>query len=237
MHHKKVDCPKSIYTHRSNCNNTNCNVQCTKLNTCKEAKYLGFTIDSKWAYKNHIENLIKRLRQMMPSLYRLKGILNTKIKRNLYFAWVESILRYGIEIYGQATESQLDRVQKTQNKIIKILFKEKDNASTEEIFTKNNILKIRQLRNSVIIYNNYFSPNFKQVSQHKSERFRPSTYKYNVPFAPNEYGKRIRNVVIPNLFNKLPNKMFNINSISRLKKELKLYLLDTQRGDGGWEWI
>jgi hypothetical protein len=225
--HKHTPDQKTIYFHLPNCDNLNCDKECFKLKVTKEVKYLGLVIDSKWSYKKHIEKLILRLRQMMPSLYKVKYVLDIKNKKNLYFAWVESLLRYGIEIYGQAAESHIERIQKLQNKIIKILFKSnQSNCSTKDIYYKYKLLNVRQLRDFVIISNNYYSENFKNTCPDKTKKFRQSTYRYEVPFAQNEYGKHTRNYTIPKLFNKIPTKLLNITKIGRVKKELRLYLLD-----------
>ena len=47
-----------------------------------------------------------------------------------------------------------------------------------------------------------------------------------MPSFQNEYGKRVRSVYIPEIFNNLPDKLFNIENISKVKKELKSHLLN-----------
>jgi hypothetical protein len=227
---RKITQIRNIYFHLPSCNLENCVDKCPKLPDTKEAKYLGFIIDSKWTYIKHIENIIIRLRKLMPSLYKIKYHLPINAKKILYFAWIESILRYGIELYGQATETQLDKIQKVQNKIIKILFKNTDEITAKEMYIKHNILNVRQLRDFIISCNNYFNPKYKQVSVMKSDLLRKTSYRYNVPFAQNEYGKRTRNFVVPTLFNKLPFEMLHLQGIKKMKKELKVHIMGENPG-------
>ena len=187
-----------------------------------EARYLGFTIDEKWNYKKHVKNLITRLRKMMPCLYKVCKVLNKKNKLNLYYAWIESILRYGIEVYGFAPESVLEKIQKVQ----KILFKDsRHDLKTEALYAKNKILKFKQLRDFVVIINNYFENKFKNVIETKIQYFRKTTYRYTVPFVNNEYGKRNRSFYVPTIFNSLSEPLLKLEKINKLKKLLKQHFL------------
>ena len=121
---KKRD--KWIIKHYGNCNNLiqnennkPCNLLCTKIEKKSTTKYLGLMIDENWNFKAHINNVIKRLRQLIPKLYNLKMILDNKQKKIVYDAWICSILRYGIEIYGHTSDYLIQRLQRIQNKLVK----------------------------------------------------------------------------------------------------------------------
>ena len=49
---------------------------------------------------------------------------HTVTLRSIYFAFVHPHLLYGIEIYGNAGTSQLDKLLKLNNKLMRILQKE-----------------------------------------------------------------------------------------------------------------
>ena len=123
-------------------------------------------------------------------------------------------------------KTYLDKLQKTQNIILKVLFKSKDsNITTKEIYTKYKILNIRQLRDHTIVCENYFEDRFKKINNTKVEILRPSTYRFTVPAIINNYGKNNREYLIPTLFNKLPMKLLQIEGISKAKKEIKNYMI------------
>jgi len=132
----------------------------------------------------------------MASLYKIKYLINDKNKKTLYYAWVESIFRYGIQLYGWAKKTYIDKIQKIQNKVVKILFKKKNtNVTNKDLYTKHNILNIRQLRDCVLVCDNYYSNEFKKVSVKKAALLRSSTYRFEVPFVMNDHGKKIGSIM------------------------------------------
>jgi len=155
----------------------------------------------------------------------VKHILNNKNKKLLYDAWIESTLRYGIEIYGFATEYLIERLQKVQNKMVKILFGN-GIKHTEELYKEYKILKVIELRDYIIITNNYFSKTFKVTKLDKIERLRRNTTTYEMPRWRNKHGRRIKAWYIPNLFNKIPPKMLQLTSAKEMKKIIKGYCLN-----------
>ena len=100
---KKLVTNKKIFFHKSGCSEKDC--QCGNVIEVQDTKYLGLVVDTKWSNKKHIELVIRKLRQMMPKLYKLRSFLDTKNKIRIYSAWIESTLRYGIQAYGQAKKN------------------------------------------------------------------------------------------------------------------------------------
>src|SRR5207253_7102477 len=93
----------------------------TSLKNVDSIKYLGMWIDKKGKYEIHVKNMIDKFRQVMPKLYQIRNFLKITICKS----WIESYLRYGIENYGNTSTTWKHKLQKTQNKILKILFKAK----------------------------------------------------------------------------------------------------------------
>ena len=143
-------------------------------------KYLGVTFDNKFNWKEHIRQLIKKMNSIMTKLYGLRNILSKENKKIIYFAWVESHLRYAINCYAFASDYNIKRLQKVQNKIIKLLFKKNINEKVEDLYIKNEILPIKALRNYILIVKNYYLGNAKKIIN----------YEKNLR-------ERIRNMIIP----------------------------------------
>jgi len=160
---------------------------------------------------------------MIPKLYIISRILNKKCKLMIYYAWIESLLRYGIEVYGLVYDSVIDRLQKIQNRIINTLF-QNHNLRTDDLYKELNILKVRRLCEHVTILNNYYNKDFKPVSIHKASLLRKSSYRFDVIYPKNNFGKRQRSYRIPTLFNSLPERLFNIEGKGKMKKIVKSYL-------------
>jgi hypothetical protein len=178
-----------------------------------KSKYLGLNIDHRWKFYEHIENMITKIRQITPMLYKIKHYLSHKTKLCLFEAWIMSQLRYGCTIYGSTTESYINRLQKVQNKAVKVLF-ESNNVTTAQLYKRLEINNVNQMIELQIITQNYFS------QLHKTPLLRPvrnSNVWLKTPLWRNSYGKRGQSFIIPNTFNKLPFNLRKLNS----KKEVK----------------
>jgi len=223
-----------IVKHYGDCKNLNvkqsikeCNTKCKLLEKKKSALYLGVKIDQHWNFKTHILTIINKLRQILPKIYKIRNILSEKNKLIIYDAWIGSILRYGIEIYGFATDYLIQRLQKTQNKVLKVMFNNGTKLTTKEIYNKYEILNITQLRDFIVIINNYQSIDLK-IGRNRNmniDNIRSNKPLYTLPRWNNKYGKRNKQYYLPDIFNKLPRNMLNIEKRKELKKKLKDILL------------
>jgi len=154
----------------------------------------------------------------MPKLYQLRNILSDKNKKLIYVAWVESLLLYGIEVYGFASKYIIERLQRTQNRIVKILFHRCD--TTNDCYSKNNILRIIQLRDYRIVLKNFFTFKDKKPLV-RDGTLRDSSIKYKLPLYRNDYGTRNKAYYLPNIFNKFPSTFYAIKKHGELKIKLK----------------
>ena len=92
------------------------NQQITWLN---EVKYLGVTLDSKLTFKQHIDKTITKSGKIISFLNR-QSRLNQANKIFLYKSIFQPILLYGSAIWGNCASCHLHRLQRTQNRILKI---------------------------------------------------------------------------------------------------------------------
>ena len=75
----------------------------------------------------------------------MKHKVNKKTARQLNFAFVFSRIKYGIEIYGNCSENNVNKIQTIQYKLLK-LFLQLDRLTPTSVLHKNlNILKINDL--------------------------------------------------------------------------------------------
>jgi len=151
-------------------------------------------------------------------LYQIKTILNNKQKKIIYDAWIGSILRYGTEIYGHASEYLINRLQKIQNKLIKILFGNGKKYKTHILFKKNRIMNIKEIKDFAILSKYYFNNKYKNYTSCHS-RIRGGNRKFRLPQWRNQYGKRRREWYIPEIFNDVSENMLKLTSIMEFKRE------------------
>lgn len=104
--------------------------------------YRGITLQ----WKEQIESVRKRITSMMPLLYRIKNSLTETMKKVIYNTLIESKLLYGIEIWGKAKSTEMEKIQKTQNKVIRLLYRNENNKEkkTKTIRIEKGILNCKE---------------------------------------------------------------------------------------------
>ena len=84
-------------------------------------KYLGVIIDEFLKWDEHIDYVYKKLLKFIGIFYKLRNIIPHRCMSSLYFSFVYPHLLYGIEVFGNASKSSLDKLCKLNNKLIRIL--------------------------------------------------------------------------------------------------------------------
>ena len=111
----------------------------------KSIKYLGLILDENLDFKEHIMEVIKKVRKKIPAIIKTKYALNLDSKIKLYYAFVYPILLYGANIYGNSNKTYIKKLEKCQNKIINCLFSLHRINNVREIKTNLKLLGIKIL--------------------------------------------------------------------------------------------
>ena len=107
------------------------------------AKFLGLWIDNKLKWSEQVRKLVLKLQSRKSLLMRGKYLLTTHAKKVLYFAQIQSILTYGLLIWGPLISSEeLCKLKKLQDRCVDLI----DNRlTTTETYDKHNILQLNKL--------------------------------------------------------------------------------------------
>ena len=84
-------------------------------------KYLGIYMDKDLNWQKHIDYVHKKIVKFVGLFHKRRSFLPNDCCKNLYFAFVHSTISYGIEIYGNTFQTYLLIIEKTVNKILRIL--------------------------------------------------------------------------------------------------------------------
>jgi len=103
-------------------------------------RFLGLTLDSTLFWNLHIEQLSSKLNSACYVIRLLKTIISTKNLRTVYFAYIHSIITYGIVFWGSSPYS--NNIFKLQKRVIRIIMKVDNRVSCRELFKKLNILPL-----------------------------------------------------------------------------------------------
>ena len=109
----------------------------------KNTKFLGMWVDEHLDWKQHIRNLVSKLKCGLGMLQRSCTLLSPYAKKLLYFGQVHSHLTYGIGVWGLMLSSNLKtELINVQNKCVKLI---DTKVPKERVYKSMKILKLTAL--------------------------------------------------------------------------------------------
>ena len=111
-----------------------------ETNEQESIKFLGIYLDKHLTFKQHINFLCSSISKCIFAINRAKHILPLKAIKSLYFAFIQSRLRYCIAAWGNSNHVQTLLLIK--KRVIRIINNKNDRHHTDPLFKANQILKI-----------------------------------------------------------------------------------------------
>ena len=118
---------------------------CGLIERVEQFKYLGLIIDRKLSWAPHVQYIKQRLRKFIYAFTQLAQVLTLEQCRLAYFAYVQSLLQYGVLVWGGVSSNILEPLGTTQRSIIKAILKKPNRYPTNLLFSEFPVLNIRQL--------------------------------------------------------------------------------------------
>lgn len=217
----KINLNKSVYINFNKCKNPNYNIKLniTKIEEVAHTKFLGIIIDENLNWKEHVDYISKRINKFVYALQQVKNITSLKTAIMTYHAYIESLLRYGLVIWGNSTD--MIRAFIAQKKCIRAMYGMHPEVSCQPIFKKLKLLPLPSLYIfEICMFVNKHKALFKTANDMNPRNRRdPQRLVLNDVPKLTKYNKScLCNSV--RIYNKLPNSIRNLNS--RLFK-IKLY--------------
>lgn len=215
-------------------------------------KYLGVMVDSNFSWKIHIQNLNKKLRSAGYAIFHLGNYAPLDVTKQAYFSLAESYIRHGITAFGNTSHFKI--IQKTQNRLLKILIKSKPvhsqpqinlrNAnphnSINQIYTHNvenhnikefakthNILTVKNIYKTTII-NEFYDDSSLLPINHQYNTRRRAEGRYNIPRFNNKYGKNTIDIQLPSVLNAIQPNVLCLQNRFKRKNEIKKFFINSQ---------
>lgn len=216
-----------IATHDNACLHSNfrVNLPCgcdSKLEQVQEQKYLGVIIDGRFKFDRHIEWLVSKLRASSYVFFHLRRLVSGAILATLYSAIVEQVIRYGILVWGNTTRTFLLGIVNAQHRIIRSIVP----VSQQNIcagFRHLRVLPVIELFKYVLALKFYFSDEHRVRQEHM---YQTRNNFFIQPLFVNDYGRQCFRTSVPELFNGIPERIRSLDAISKVKKEIKQWLLE-----------
>ena len=73
-------------------------------------KYLGVIVDSHLNWKHHILNVSKKISRSIGVMYRIRKYVDLAVLKSIYYSLTYSHIVYAIQVWGPATDSELDKI-------------------------------------------------------------------------------------------------------------------------------
>ena len=116
-----------------------------KINQIQYTKFLGVTVDSKLTWKNHIAEIENKISKNIGVISRASKFLKTKELQTLYCSLILPYLNYGVVLWGNNYQSNLNRIIKLQKRVIRITAKADHKHSTLPLFHNMGLLKFTDI--------------------------------------------------------------------------------------------
>lgn len=188
-----------------------------------DLKFLGIHIDKHLSWKPHCEHLISKLSSLAYQFRNLRTVLDESQLVALYYAQVESRLRYGVCLWGSST--LFPRVFVSQKRILRCIAGVPRGHTCRTLFERYRLLTlpaVYMFEICLYIYSNKHK--FLRVcdkhnlnTRHKNDLYLPLTKYLITGKSPDYLGVR--------LFNKLPADITSVVGCARFKRKLKSFLL------------
>lgn len=93
------------------------------IDRVREFKYLGLVLDEDLSFHKHIDHVKKQLIPFISTMWRSGKFIPLCKRKEIYFAYVQSHLRYMITIYSSCAAYKLNELFVIQKRCVKALFR------------------------------------------------------------------------------------------------------------------
>ena len=201
-----------------------------EIQRADSVKYIGLTLDETLSWNNHINELCKNITKYFSVFYNLRHIVNNKLARTIYYTCIHSRIKYGIEIYGTAAKTRMDKLQTIQNKLMKLLTRKDRRYSTDQLHLDLDILKVNDIHKLSTLNFVYKCisgdtiPNFvSYFTMRDSMHAHPTSlhHEINKPQVHTETGKLTTHYTGAKFWNDLSHEIKSSENIDIFKRNLK----------------
>ena len=126
-----------------------------KLQSSDYVKYLGIYLDPFLKWNHHVDIIAPKLSRACGMLMKIRHYVSESTLISIYYAIFSSILTYGSQIFGQIQNRHINRLQKLQDRSVRIINFANYNDHRNPLYSKSKILKFNdsiQLSNFLFVH-------------------------------------------------------------------------------------
>lgn len=206
----------------------------SNINVSKNVKILGVNFDRHMTFNTHIHQLNKKVIGVLMFINRIKDIFDKDTRVIVIQTLVLSLINYGLKIWGNTSDTLMQRVQRLQNFAAKVAaggYKRRDRATP--VLRELQWLKMKdkvQFNQCVMVYkviHKYYPEwllNFPYVTR-TNELVTRQNQDLFIPRVRTDNGARAPSVSGPRAWNKLPLEIKELPSLTSFKRALNIHAL------------
>lgn len=192
-----------------------------KILEVHQIKYLGIVIDQYLKWAPHINHLSNRIRALIHRFYILRNFVTRKLLIVLYKALVESLIRYGILVWGGLYETTLHNLNIVQKYIIKVMYKRKRMYPSDLLFS-HDICNIRTIYITTVC--TYWYDRDKEYLDHPHRTRSRANKHLKIPQNYRNFNLKFIDYIAPKAYNLLPRELREITSKRKFAEESKKFV-------------
>ena len=118
----------------------------TTLQVVPSYKYLGFTLDSTLSFNCHVKTVSSLVAYKANLLAKIRKFLTVPVAMKIYKSMILPYFDYGDVVYNQAGQEGLDKLQRLQNRCLKICMGFNMRFETEALHAETRVPRLHKRR-------------------------------------------------------------------------------------------
>ena len=203
-----------------------------EINRTSHIKFLGIILDENLTWNLHINEICNKLKRYFHIFYNIRHLLSKDNIKTKYYALIYSGIKYGISVYGQASNIKLNKVQKLQNQLLKVLSGKKFRFPTDELHDEFELLTVKDISEQEILtfVHNFFSNNlppvfdgyFETLTSRLNRNTRNGSTLLKIPRQPTNITESSIKIMGAKLWNKLDKALKSTTKAKKFKSKFKM---------------
>lgn len=199
-----------------------------EIKSSESVKYLGVIVDKHLKWDIHSNNVVRRLRGLLPRFREMKQYLDFGRLKTLYYSLVQSHLTYGIIAWGGAYKNSLRNLEVIQKYFLKLLLNKPKTHPTDQVYREADVFDLRQLYSYSVIIKQFVHSEHISLLEHTYDTRQQKTH-CRTTRCNKSIGQRCYTYLGQKLYNILPSQIKTIVSLTLFKKQVKNWLSSLPR--------
>lgn len=190
-------------------------------------KYLGVILDENLTWKEHLKYVTTKIRKLIHKFYELRNILTLRTLKTIYYALVESIINYGLAVWGNAGTTIISKLSVAQKWIIKIIMYKNKRYPSDLLYKESEIMNVQQLYIKSVIRYMIKNPDYRIKLNHGVNTRNVVQGKVELQNPKHTACQNHVYCVGPKIFNDMPDNFKESGKYKRNKSKITKWIIES----------